>query len=58
MANLFFSGTKIAETTPTGVKIYNGLVGVIVPFVIGVPSIRALVIGETDNIGQGAIVGR
>ena len=46
IVELFYHGTKLFETTPTGVRYLEPIpVGTFVPYIIGVPSVKAEVLG-------------
>ncbi|MBW2645218.1 MAG: hypothetical protein JRE23_03380 [Deltaproteobacteria bacterium] len=46
IVELFNNGTRVFETTPTGVRHLGPLpVGTFVPYIIGIPSVRAEVLG-------------
>jgi hypothetical protein len=46
MMSLYFGGTRLFETTPMGIKYLAPIpVGAMVPYIIGVPSVRAEVLG-------------
>ena len=43
---IFHHGTRVFETTPTGIKYLAPIpVGAFVPYIIGVPSVKAKVLG-------------